>query len=331
MSPQKTFPLHHPTSRTARHASLRKMTQAMVEQDSENQSVNGHMGKSVLAVMVLYRMHAEESPAYRSLQELRRSDERIASGLPLLLWDNSPVPQTAPASLYHETPYDYFCQDTRNPGLGAAYSEGLRMATKQRIPWLLLLDQDTEVTAGYLQELFRAVADAGPGVDALVPRLLQAGSPVSPLLPRQVGPPTVYHGPAGVFTGSDSRTKLQAFNSGACLRVSALQKIGGFDHRFPLDYLDHATFAALQRAGSLVFVLDAALSHSLSTNTGLRSTPAQRARQRSILSAERRFYRIYGSLLDRLLHPARLLRRAASELVNKRDLPAAWEIVRNLF
>lgn len=309
---------------------LGKMTQAMTELDENGTGDLEHGAKTVLATLVLYRMCADESPAYCSLQRLRRQDGEIGRRIALLLWDNSPVVKPAPASLQiggSAGVQDRFHRDTRNPGLAAAYAEGLRQAAEEGVPWLLLLDQDTEVTAAFLLELFSSMDAVGDGVDAIVPRLMQAGVAVSPLLPRRMGPPAVFTGPDGIFRGR----VLQAFNSGAAFRVAALQRMGGFDVRFPLDYLDHATFAALQRAGGRVFALQAAIGHSLSTNTGQRSTATQRERQRSILAAERRFYRLYGSFADRALHSVRLVRRAASESVKKRDLAGAWVILRSLF
>ena len=298
------------------------MALAMVERGWDG----GQTGVMVLAVLVLYGMRAEDSPAYRSLLRLREDDAEVARSLNLLLWDNSPEQRLRPASLegtYH--------QDSGNPGLAAAYSRGLEEAERMDIPWLLLLDQDTVVTAEYLRDVLLRCTSAGTEVSAMVPRLTQGARVVSPLLPRQLGPPAVYAGPAGVFKANDRSAMLQAFNSGAVLRVAALRAVGGFDARFPLDYLDHATFAALQRVSGRVLVLESAIEHSLSTNTGVASTRGQRFRQGSILAAERRFYLLYGGRLERWLYPVRLLRRAASEMVKKRDLASALQILRHLF
>ncbi len=262
---------------------------------------------AVLAVVVLYRMRARQSLALQSLLIAHRS-------LDVLLWDNSPNPEPAPPTSCQVV----FHADPTNPGLAAAYNAALAAAAERGIPWLLLLDQDTEVTPAFLDEVCAATERATPDVVGFVPLLRHRGTVVSPFTPRLAGP-------NATLTPGKS---LQAFNSGAVLRVATLTAMGGFDPRFPLDYLDHATFAALQRKGR-VQVLQASLKHALSTDTGQALSAKERARQQHILAAERRFYRLHGSTAERLLHPIRLLRRAASVVAHKRDFASARQILRS--
>ena len=51
-------------------------------------------------------------------------------------------------------------------------------------------------------------------------------------------------------------TPVMAINSGAFIRVSFLDEIGGFNNQFPLDFLDHWLFHEIYANGKKVWVLD---------------------------------------------------------------------------
>lgn len=266
----------------------------------------------IFAVTVLYGRTAQESPAFRALQ---------AAAIPQLVWDNSPVTSGkaiqgddsgATATCFHSDP--------SNPGLATPYNAALRLAVQRGAAWLVLLDQDTEVTEPYLREVLSLVRDTSlpKSTVALLPQLIHRGSVVSPVAPRTVGPHRPY---------AQGRP-WQAFNSGAVLRVSALQDMGGFDTRFPLDYLDHATFAALQQRGGDVRVLHQALEHPLSSDTGAALSESLRHRQAAALAAEGRFYRAFGTPAEKRLLPLRFLRRALSVALHKRDWRSAAQLVK---
>jgi GT2 family glycosyltransferase len=269
------------------------------------------------AVVVLYRLAPGESPALLSLQAARNADPQLSACISLLVWDNTPCDLPTPQDLggqYHHDP--------SNPGLAAAYNAALQQAGEQGCQWLLLLDQDTTVTASYLHEAL-SVATATPA-DALVPRLVHGTTVVSPFYPAAQGPVRpIAHTLRGI-----SAHPLQAFNSGSILRVSAMQALGGFDTAFPLDYLDHATFAALQNKGSRIHVLDAELRHDLSTNTHAALDDNALRRQVDILAAESRFVTKYGSPHQRRMMPIRMLRYALSVVFHKRDMRHALLILK---
>ena len=87
---------------------------------------------------------------------------------------------------------------------------------------------------------------------------------------------------------------MQAFNSGAVLRLSALDEIGGFDESFPLDYLDHTTFRQLQRKEHSVYVLHSTLAHELSVSAGW-DTPGFERRFWPFMKAEHLFAKRFAS------------------------------------
>lgn len=253
----------------------------------------------VLAVVVLYQLSPQESPAFQSL--LRAAGQFPGMPIACVVYDNSPAAQELP-----ETPFSCtYRHDPSNPGLAVAYQSAFKQAERNGTSWLLLLDQDTTITAEYLTEALQAASNLqhDQGLGAIVPKLVQDGFVLSPHWPHGNRSQQSFNELSG-FLEPDVRV----YNSGALLRIEAVRAAGGIPLNYPLDYLDHAIFARLRAQGHRVFLLHAALSHQLESKSqdmhvALKSSP----RLRGMLTAEARFYRQYGSRRDRLL----LLRRRA--------------------
>jgi GT2 family glycosyltransferase len=276
--------------------------------------------KRVLVVLVLYRMRAEESPAFTSLREILSEDRVAGDALELMVCDNTPYEQSAPEGFS-----GVYVRDTANPGLAKNYNRALEAAKERGMEWLLLLDQDTTLTGSYVAEVCREtalLAKESPVV-AFVPKLAERGVVCSPAEPPVWGPPRSTR--AGVVGPSD--TRLFAFNSGAVLRVPAVIAMGGFPEAFPLDYLDHATFSRLQARGGRLHLLRSVLEHELSSNTESQSAAAVR-RQESVLDAERRFYAEYGTASERCLRRLRLLKAASGRMVRGKEWGQTWRMLK---
>ncbi len=257
----------------------------------------------VTAVLVLYRMTTEESPCFRSLRDLLQ--ETPFDGFCLLLYDNSPDASEAPA---FPAPLLYR-HDPTNGGVAAAYKTGLNEARANGSEWLLLLDQDTTLTAGYMDEL-RTTLPTVPGeVVAVVPRLVEGDQTLSPQFLPRLSHRALPENMTGVL-----RETVSAFNSGACLRVSALTR---FPDNYRMDFLDHVTFHQLQANGGRLYLTRARLEHSLSTHQ-LAGEESLR-RYRIMLWAERDFYREYGSITVRIFYHLRRIKQTAGHLIKVPD------------
>ncbi len=270
----------------------------------------------ITAVLVLYKLSPEQSPAFTSLRDCILSNPDLAAQITLLIYDNSPEPHAL--SLF-PAPAEYL-HDPANPGLATAYNVALN---RTDATWLLLLDQDTTLTPGYFAEALATLPVVAQDVAAVLPQLVQNGHVHSPqLLPRLSSRalPEGFHGvPAQPIT---------AFNSGAFLRVSALAKIGNFPTDFPLDFLDHATFHRLAEPSGKFHVLNAELAHDLSTTS--LGGDASLARYKKILLAEHRFHaQTAGS--QALWQRLRRLKQAAGHLLKVRDKRFAWQDLRAAF
>jgi GT2 family glycosyltransferase len=276
--------------------------------------------KSILAIVVLYKVPAEKSQSFTSLRQLVAMDSDAAEAIEWMICDNSPYEQPQPSGVA-----GLYIRDTTNPGLAKCYNLALGIAQERNIPWLLLLDQDTTLTAEYLREIVQETqaSRSDQSVVALVPKLIQDGIVQSPH-----APPTYRHQKFSPDVAGKSEGRLYAFNSGSVIRVAALQSIGGFPERFWLDFLDHATFHLLQQKGGKVFVLHACLAHELSTNNIARKDAAGKKRYRNILDAEHAFYKRYGSATDRIYHRVRLLRGFLGTLIKRRRAGEALEMLK---
>jgi len=237
--------------------------------------------QAVLAVLVLYQVEAFSSPALMSFVQAL-GETGLASEFRLLIYDNSPSRSSLPDAM--PLPWSYI-HDPANGGLTAAYNTALRLAEKQGQGWLLLLDQDTVINAGYLQAIRRCLSELADKRQcaAMAPRLLAENEIISPVRVLWGGRLL----PVDRTLSGIAPWEIVALNSGALLRVSALRELGGFHPEFWLDYLDHWLFNRLHHAGHRVYVLDAELQHQLSVRN-MADIPM--ARYKNILLAESRFY-----------------------------------------
>jgi glycosyltransferase involved in cell wall biosynthesis len=264
----------------------------------------------ITAVIVLYKRQADQSEAFLSLREMLSQTSALRAGreIDLLLYDNSPsAPAQGPGGGlgYHHDP--------ANGGLAAAYNYALNHARTVGSEWLLLLDQDTTLTQIYLDSLFDAIrlTAADPSIAAFVPLLEMHGRIYSPEatffyhLRHQFPHPRDF--PVQREVSGVQPARLNAYNSGAAVRVSALESIGGFPAAFHVDYLDHAIFHLLQQQRMKVYVLPAILRQQLS-HIDLDAVPL--TRHQSVLDSQTRFVARYGAFVDALLFRLWLLRKS---------------------
>ena len=264
---------------------------------------------TIVAVLVLYKMLMEESPAYQGLTRAMRESAVAAERIQLLVCDNGATRQMVPEDFSGT-----YIHDGGNPGLARRYNQALNVAKEAGAEWLLLLDQDTHLTAEFVNEVLELTdgsreADLlSPGnVVALVPKLVQRGAILSPHLPLSFE----FSKPLAMDLEMYGvpQQRLSVYNSGALLRVRAVEAMGGFPEEFWLDYLDHATFRSLTAQGGELFVMRSALEHALSTNTAEREPTADSLqRERNILEAERKYYQKYGSVSEQLRFTLRRIR-----------------------
>jgi GT2 family glycosyltransferase len=286
-----------------------------------------HPTSSILAVVVLYRCELVHSQSVSSLLKILREHPELAKHFSLLLYDNSPQPQDH--TMQATFPIDYV-HDPSNGGLATAYNFALARAEAEQRAWLLLFDQDTLVTKEFLVELVESARTlhGQAQVGAIVPKLLVRGAIYSPEANflYQVRHPhrslqTVEKDAVGI-----QQRHLNAYNSGATLRVSAMRAVGGFPLQFWLDYLDHALFRALFVGGFHIYVMRAELVHDPSL-AEVASMPLWRLR--NVMQAQTLFVKQSGGFLDRMFYRIFLLRFSRGLWKNQKGSKvwkeAAWQ------
>jgi GT2 family glycosyltransferase len=262
---------------------------------------------AMVAIIVLYKRAAEESESLTTLLAALHANAALASNFSLILYDNSEQPR--PPALAAPCPLEYV-HDGQNSGLATAYNYALSAARRTHAAWLLLLDQDTSLSIDYLREL-RELSLTHVGrteVGAIVPKLIANEIIYSPeanfLYQMRHQLRTVRH-PIEPDVVGVQPSRISAYNSGAAIRVTALEAIGGFPQEYWLDYLDHAVFHALDKRGYLLCVMHASLEQRLS-HMDVNEVPHWR--HRNVLTAQTRFVVENGTFLERTMYRLYLLR-----------------------
>jgi GT2 family glycosyltransferase len=257
----------------------------------------------------------------QSLAEFCRQQNGLAQQIALLIYDNSQRPQTTSLQSWDYGSVEYH-QASKNQGLSAAYNHALSMASNAGIEWLLLLDQDTEISPAFFASLFATItSQLSPTTCAIVPKLTQEGRILSPHI---VGRFHNYDYPPE-FSGVYPK-QVTAFNSASCMRVQALIAVGGFASTYWLDYLDKITFYRLQARGGRVFVLEVTIQHRLSSLN--LETEMDLGRYTDLLAAEWRFFRETRSGGGTLIHRLRLAKRSLAQTIKLRNKSYALKTLR---
>ena len=246
----------------------------------------------------------------------------------IVLYDNSAEPHIPAEGSGLALSYQH---DPQNGGLATAYNYALMEARLNQSEWLLLLDQDTTLTEEYVSELLAKTAECAghASICAVVPILELNGRIYSPEADffyhvRHQFPHSRYYPVARDTRGVQTRA-LSAYNSGAALRLTALQQIGGFPTDFRIDFLDHAVFQEFHRRGFSIYVLSTVLQQKLAL-IDLNAVSLQR--HTSVLQSQTLFVARYGTWLDRLLYRLWLLRKSREYRAICRDARVWREMAR---
>lgn len=268
----------------------------------------------LMIVVVLYRQRWQESPLLPILEDFLATQEAR-----VLLYDNSPQPQQHP---FFDLPHVLYHHDATNPGLASAYNFAFAQMRKTGCDRLLLLDQDTQLTKSYIEEV--ATFSFTDEIPVVVPRLFSGQRQLSPLAAGDYI--DRYSKPIG---SGVQYQRVMAVNSGCGIALAYLEEIGGFNEAFPLDFLDHWFFWRLFQAGKAVAVSQEKMTHDLSV---LHYQRVSTSRYQSILAGETLFYQQYDrELLPR--HRQQLLRRWMKQFLtvkNRQIWRLTWQAYRQL-
>ena len=272
-------------------------------------------GTMIEIVLVLYGIAPEQSRAFVSL---RRHIARLGVDYELVVYNND-------TSLHIPDSAEYVAVNAEgNDMLARAYNYALQRAAREGRKWLLLLDDDTEVTAEYFEALnvFVSKTATSPEVVAAVPILKYGSLTISP---ERINPIMWYTRPitnAGIY-----RKGITAFNSLSLLSVEFVSAIGGFSLDYPLDMLDHWVYRRIAQADKSVEVLGVEIAHSLSLLDDSMSTH----RLVGFLDAERRFVASELTTLHYVSYKIRLALRLLKQYARSADSRKTTIMIKALF
>ncbi len=266
----------------------------------------------ILAVVVRYKTPLPESETVQGLCAALGADPELASAVRVLIWDNSPEPLASPA-----LPIPFAYRHTgENLGVSGAYNRAMEMADSLGCRWMLTLDQDTILTAGYLRRMLALSGEVGPdpSICAVVPFVRSHGELVSP---RRLGRLNRVFQIAREHSGP-LEANAYAINSASLLRVEHLRAIGGYSEEFWLDLSDVYVFQRLHERGKRIFVAgDLELEHSIAGMNFEQDMVPER--YRVFLAAENLYLYLYRSRFENAFQTFRLLPRAIRQYLGYRD------------
>lgn len=208
------------------------------------------MNSKLLIAVVLYECYPHKS---RTMQALRSVQMELGIDLRVVVINNSTSVVLVPGEDYE------IYQSDSNRGLAEPYDLAATLCMEKGIEYLVTLDQDTAVTAGYVKALFQKLESPSGNVGAFVPLVRNESNHLSPgYYNIERG---LYHSHKPVRSNDEigklrSNEMPYAFNSGTMWSVKALKECGGFPQRYALDMLDHAMFRRLFLKGWKVEVID---------------------------------------------------------------------------
>ncbi len=227
-----------------------------------------------------------------------------------------------PAALFSECVYVHDNTED-NIYLAKAYNQALQIAKQRGKSWLLLLDDDTEVTPQYLQTASQFALQSA--IPVAVPYLSDhVGQQLSPKWYNK------YSGPfkrLSISKRSDDDV-MMAFNSGAMFHIPTFESLlNNFNEDYPLDYLDFDTFYRLAHQGITPAILEATLRHNLSISDSRNYVSVHR--YRCLMDAELRYTKQLGTIQSIMWYKLRLVARILKWIVTMH--PFVKETAKHLF
>ena len=239
--------------------------------------------KKIEIILVLYGKSLDESKTFVSWNRYKNF---LKAEYNFLIYNNDSsikIPQS--------TDYEVINSET-NDKLQIPYSFALKKAVETGCKWLLLLDDDTELTEDFFTELSQKLDTDN---DAIVPMCFAGSRQISPFIDlAKIG---------NYFLSKKAKPSVTtdcvaAFNTCAMFSVDILQKVGGFSPEFEFDFLDIHTFYKLYKNGAKIEILNTKIQHNLSI---LDYSTLSIERYKSMLSAEKRFAKFVGKKAEFVL------------------------------
>ncbi len=237
---------------------------------------------NLLVILVVYGKQPQRGGAWTSLVH---EAALLPVPLDVFVVDNSPEQNVFPDAANIRLHYRH---NSLNPGVSKAYNDGFAFSLRRKKLWLLLLDQDTFLGAGWALAYLNGVVNH-PEVMLKAPVLADDGVIVSPFRYWL----TKGHSETHVSPGVHSLRSYYAVNSGLLIHRTAFELADGYDETIPLDFSDFAFLARLKRKDDRIEVLNLVGTHRLSS-LGKRDEDKVRQRFRQYCLGSKRMTNYTG-------------------------------------
>lgn len=211
---------------------------------------------SLLILIVLYKQSLDESLTVQSLLKIKN----IANNSKLVIWDNSPEPQTEDAIIKINKILNYevlYINTPENVPLSKVYNTVINK--NPYYDFLLLFDQDSFFTEEYFQKLNK-YSEENKDINLFLPLIKHNSFIISPGAFKYF---------KGKFWKKEKLGRLEAENilaiaSGMAIRMSYLSKFGNFDERLNLYGIDTNFMIRYWKQNKWLYVFNPVFKHDLS-------------------------------------------------------------------
>ena len=160
-----------------------------------------------------------------------------------------------------------YIKNEKNLGLSKAYNKAVEYAlhdsSNPKFDFLMLLDDDTDITYDYIREIYKeykAPSRVNDGVNVITGLIESGGAPMSPI--RKF---TFNYRESNCIRKPGIYDDIMCISSGMAVRLDAIEKVGGFDETLFLDMIDYTFLYNLSRHDlNRMLVINARIEQSFS-------------------------------------------------------------------
>lgn len=210
----------------------------------------------VFVVIVLYN---------KAITDLMTLKTAIAENYNILIYDNSPNPQSVPNIDGIKIIYQH---DASNSGVSRAYNVAALKAKELGCDVVLLLDQDTGFSLDFLSMYEAAYHEYGVSY-LYAPVVCNAAKTkvYSPaFINHFVGKAQAFE--SFVFSEEYNLNGMSVINSGLMIPLVMFEKIGGFNEKLKLDFSDYYFIEKYKALNKNIILVAVYLKHSISGDEG---------------------------------------------------------------
>jgi rhamnosyltransferase len=212
------------------------------------------LSEKTLITLVLYKCNLENSDAYKTLIEANKEKK-----LHVVIYNNSPeVKIELPINTNHQIE---IINDNSNTGVSKAYNFGANKAKELKLPWILIVDQDTIFPLDYFEKTDIYI-NQYPTEKLFAPILTSKNEYLSPCH-FKFNRGKIAH---NVSVGLNDFKNKSLLNSGLLIDVSTYLEIGGYNEKIKLDFSDFYFILKFQKKHKYFVLTNVTCEHDLSAS-----------------------------------------------------------------